>query len=85
MLGGADPVRVDRLDVVGVRLPAPAEQELLRGGLSTGDDVIGSRRASVVDGGRLRDDRHHLGREPREVVPGLPVVDVDDLAQVPDA
>ena len=32
----------------------------------------------------LRDDRHHLRGEPREIVAGLLGVDVDELLQLPD-
>ena len=84
VLGGADPVGVDRLDVLRVGLPAPAEQELLGGGLALGDDVL--RHAvglAVRDAGRLGDDRDHLRREPGEVVARLLRRDVDELLQRP--
>ncbi len=46
MLGGADPVGVDRLGPSRVGLTAPAKQELLRGGLPARDDVV--RDGSVL-------------------------------------
>ena len=71
VLGRADPVGVDRLHVIGVGLPAPAQEELLGGRLALSDDVVGSWVATVVHRGRLGDDRHHLRRQPGEVVSGL--------------
>ena len=46
MLGGADPVGVDRLDVIRVRLTTPAKQELLGRSLALCDDIVRSRFAS---------------------------------------
>ena len=42
VLGRADPVGVDRLDVPRVGLAAPAQEELLRGSRSASDDVLGN-------------------------------------------
>ena len=47
MLGGTDPVRVDRLDVSGVGLSAPFEEEALGGSLS-GCDELGIDRNQLV-------------------------------------
>ena len=49
MLGGRDPVGVDRLDVVGVGLAAPADQEALGDRLGLVD-----RRAAAPTAGRAR-------------------------------
>ena len=46
VLRGADPVRVDRLDVPRIRLAPPAEQELLRCRLAPRDDLVRDRLAS---------------------------------------
>ena len=86
MLGRADPVRVDRLHVPGVGLAAPAEEELLGGGLPLRDDVV--RDAVVVavgESSRARDDPHHLRREPAEVLARLLVGDLVELAELPVA
>ena len=84
MLGGADPVRVDRLDVPRVGLAAPAEQEPLGGGLALRDDVVRRpARVAVGDARRAGDDRHHLRREPPEVVARLLVGDLVELAELP--
>ena len=85
MLGGADPVGVDRLHMVLVGLAAPAEQELLGCRPPLRHHVVRCRRSTVVNGCRLRNDRHHLSREPGQIVPGLLVVDVDHLLQAPHA
>ena len=83
VLGRADPVRVDRLDVLRVGLAAPAEQELLGRGLALGDHVVGRRLAPVGDGGGARDDLHHQRREPAEVLAGLLVGDLVQLPELP--
>ena len=83
MLGGADPVRVDRLDVVRICLAAPAQQELLRCRLALRDDVVGRRLAALGDCRGARHDPHHLSRQSSEVVAGLLVVDVDELLKPP--
>ena len=86
MLGGADPVRVDRLHVPRVGLAAPAEQELLGGGLPAGDHLVGNRvGVAVGQARRAGDDRHHLRREPAEVVARLLVGDLVQLAELPGA
>ena len=84
MLGRADPVGVDRLRVIGVGLATPAEQELLGRRLALGDDVVRSRVAAVMNRGRLGDDRHHLRREPGEIVASVLGIDVDELLELPD-
>ncbi len=79
MLGRGGPVGVDRLDVLGVGLALPADQELLgqRGALvdlALRDD----RRAEAA--GRLGGVRQHHHRDPGEVEAGLLVADVVGLA-----
>ena len=84
VLGGADPVRVDRLDVLRVGLAAPLEQEARGRGRAGRDEIrVDGRRLAVGDAGRLRDDRDHRGREAREVGARLLVGDVDQLARGP--
>ena len=86
VLGRADPVRVDRGDVPRIRLAPPAQQEALRSGLPGRNDVVGDRvRVPVGDARRTRDDGHHLGGEPAEVVPRLLVRDLRHLPEPPDA
>ena len=66
VLGGPDPVGVDRLRraaVVG--LAAPADQELRRRVLALARRRRTRARAAVGDARRLRDDRDHRRREPR--------------------
>ena len=82
VLGGRDPVGVDRLDVPGVGLAAPADQEALRdrGGLV--DLRLRDRRpAHAACGLRHERERHH--GHAREVVARLLVGDVDQLAEAP--
>ena len=79
VLGGADPVGVDRL-ARGPGRPRRASA----GGTSPRRSCPGrprrpGRLAPVGDRGRLRDDRHHLRREPGEIVARLLVVDVDSF------
>ena len=82
MLGRGDPVGVDRLDVVGVRLAAPADQEALRDRAGLVDLRLGHRRlAGSARGLGHEGERHH--RRAREVVAGLLVADVDQLAEAP--
>ena len=84
MLGGADPVGVDGLDRPRVRLPAPAQQELLRRRLTALDHLVRNGVALTVGHpGRTRDDRHHRGRQAAEVVSSLLGLDLVQLAQVP--
>jgi hypothetical protein len=71
--------------VLRVGLAAPAEQELLRDGLAGRDDVVRRRVSAVGDCRGTRDDAHHLGREPPEVLAGLPVRDLVQLAELPVA
>ena len=83
MLGGRDPVGVDRLDVIGVGLAAPADQEALGDRRRLVDLALRHRRpAGAARGLRDERERHHGGA--REVVAGLGVVDVDQrLAESP--
>ena len=69
VLGGRDPVGVERLDVPRVGLAAPADQELRGGVLALVDSGVGHRR--LLPARRLRDDRERRGREAREVVSRL--------------
>ena len=85
VLGGADPVGVDSFHVVRVGLSPPAEEELLRRGLTRGDHVVGSGLTTFGDRRRFRHDRHHLRRKAGKVITRLGVVDVDDLAELPFA
>ena len=70
--------------MVGIGLAAPAQEELLGRRLALGDDVVRRGLPAVVDRRGLGDDRHHLGGKPREIVPSLLGVDVDELLQLPD-
>ena len=82
VLGGGDPVGVDRLDVPRVGLAAPADQEALgdRGGLVHLE--LGHRRAADA-AGRLRYEGQRHDRAAGEVVAGLLVGDVDHLLEPP--
>ncbi len=82
MLGRRDPVGVDRLDVIGVGLSAPADQEALGDRLTLVDLLLGHRRlAGLARGLGHERERHHRGA--REVVAGLLVGDVDQLPEAP--
>ena len=82
VLGGADPVRVDRLRRLLVQLAAPLEDEPLGGGLPCGDGLRGDGRQIGAARG-LGDDRERGRREPAEILLRLLVVDVDELAELP--
>ena len=82
MLGGGDPVRVDRLDVVGVGLAAPADQEALGDRRRLVDLALRDGRAAGAARG-LRDERERHHRGAREVVARLGVVDVDQRPEAP--
>ena len=82
MLGGRDPVGVDRLDVVGVRLAAPADQEALGDRPTLVDLLLGHGwLAGFARRLRHEGEGHHRGA--REVVASLLVGDVDQLAEAP--
>ena len=84
MLGRADPVRVDRLDVTRVGLASPAKEELLRRGLPACDDLVRNGVGLPVgEPGRAGDDGHHLRREPAEILARLLVGDLVELAELP--
>ena len=69
-----------------IGLAPPAEQELLGGGFSPGHDLVGNGIGRTVgDAGGARDDRHHLRGEPAEVLAGLVVGDLVELAQSPES
>ena len=82
VLGRRDPVGVDRLDVVGVGLAAPADQEALGDRASLVDLLLGHRRLAGF-ARRLGDERQRHHRGAREVVAGLLVGDVDQLPEAP--
>ena len=84
VLGGADPVGVDRLHVLGVGLAAPLEQEALGGRSALRDRLRGDPvRLAVRDPRRLGRDRDELRREAAEVLARLVVRDVDQLLEIP--
>ena len=86
VLGGADPVRVDRLHVTRVGLAAPAQEELLGRRGAARDHLVRNRVAEAVgDTGRAGHDRHHLRGQAAEVLPGLLVRDLVHLAEPPRA
>ena len=71
MLGGADPVRVDRLHVLRIGLASPLEEEALGGGLARRDrGGVDRRRLAVVQAGGLRHDRDHRRREATQILLG---------------
>ena len=82
MLGGGDPVGVDRLHVARVRLAAPADQEALRDRARLVDLALRHGR-HAGPARRLRDERErHHGRA-REVLARLVVGDVEQLLHPP--
>ena len=84
VLGGADPVRVDRLHVLGIGLAAPLEQEAGRRRRPARDELrVDRSRGAVREARRLGDDGEHRRGDPGQVVPRLFVGDVDELLQVP--
>jgi hypothetical protein len=82
MLGRADPVRVDRLRVVWVRLAAPADQEALGDRAALVDVVLRDGRLPAA-ARRLRDERERHHRRARELVARGRGVDVDQLSEAP--
>ena len=82
MLGGRDPVGVDRLHVARVGLAAPADQEPLGDRRRLVDLALGHRRLADP-AGRLGDERQRHHRRPRQVVARLLVGDVDQLPEAP--
>src|SRR5205823_6386103 len=76
VLGRADPVGVDRLDVARVGLAAPTQEEALCCGVAAGDDLVRRRLAPVGHGRRPCHDLHHLRREPPEILARLLVRDL---------
>ncbi len=72
MLRRADPVRVDRLHVTRVGLAAPPEEELLCGSLAARNNLVGNLVGLPVgEPCGAGDDRHHLRRQPTEVLARL--------------
>src|SRR5579862_4543747 len=82
VLGRADPVRVDRLRRLLVRLASPCEQEALRG-RPAGEHRLLRHGRTLGAPSRLRDDRERSRGEPPEILLRLLVVDVDQLAELP--
>jgi hypothetical protein len=82
VLGGADPVGVDRLDVARVGLAAPADQEALGDRAGAVDLALGHGRAPAPPR-RLGDERQRHHRRAREVVARLLVGDVDERPEPP--
>ena len=82
VLGRGHEVGVDRLDVVGVRLAAPADHEPLDDRLGLVDLALRHGR-QPEPAGRLGHERHRGDRDPGQVVAGLLLVDVDELIQPP--
>ncbi|SHV83817.1 Uncharacterised protein [Mycobacteroides abscessus subsp. abscessus] len=82
MLGGADPVGVDGLDVPRVRLPLPAGHETCCHSGAFVDDAL--RHRGLVDtAGRLRDERQRRHRRLGQLVAGGVVVDVEQRLETP--
>src|SRR4051794_2047005 len=84
VLGGANPICVDRARMLLVHLAPPREEEALGRSLACHDRVLGHRR-QVGAARRLRDDRERRSREAAEVLLRPVVVDVDELAEIPAA
>ena len=78
VLGGRAPVGVDRLDVLGVGLALPADQEPLGEGVALVDLALRHDRLAQAAGG-LGGVRQHHHRDPAQVVAGLLVGDVVGL------
>ena len=84
MLGGADPVGVDRL-----RRASGRPRRASAAGTSRRQSRPARRRrpapvgVPVGDAGRPGDDRHHLRREPAEILARLLVGDLVQLAELP--
>jgi hypothetical protein len=82
VLGGRDPVGVDGLGVVRVRLAAPADEEALRDGPRLVDLPLGHGRAAGAAGG-LRDEGQRHDRRAGELVAAAVLVDVDQRLEAP--
>ena len=82
MLGGRDPVRVDRLHVRRVGFATPADQKALGDRLGLVDLPLRDRRLADP-ARRLGDERQRHHGRPGEVVSGLLVGDVDQLTEPP--
>ena len=80
MLGGCDPVRVDRAHLAGIGLAVPADQEAL-GDRARAVDLTLRDRRPAGPAGRLRHERERGHRRTREVVARLRVRDVDQRPQ----
>jgi hypothetical protein len=82
VLGGRDEVRVDGLDVPRVGLTPPALHEPLDDGLRLVDLLLRDGRQAQAAGG-LGDEGERGDRHPGEVLAGLLVGDVEELAEPP--
>src|SRR3954470_19863814 len=82
VLSGRDPVGVDGLGVVGVRLAAPADEEALGGRGAEIDVGLRDRRAPHA-AHRLRHEAQRHDRGPGQVVARLLIADVDELPEAP--
>ena len=82
VLGGGGPVGVDGLDVLGVRLTAPADHEPLDDGLGLVDLPLRHHRQAQATRGLGDVGQGHDGG-PGEVVAGLLVIDVEQRLEAP--
>ncbi len=82
MLGGGDPVRVDRLHVSGVWLAAPANHEPFDDRVRLVDLALWHHRAALA-AGRLGDERQGHDRGAPEVLAHLLGVDVEHWPKTP--
>ena len=84
MLGGADPVGVERACMRGIHLAAPLEQEPLRGRRAPRYDIAGDRGGVPVGRSRRASGNGDEGsRQAPEILLRLLVGDVDELTQLP--
>ena len=84
MLRCADPVGVERLDVLRIGLAAPLEEEAGRGRAARGNQRwVDRSQIPVGETSRLGNDRDHGRRKSRQVGVRLPVGDVDQLVKPP--
>jgi hypothetical protein len=82
VLGRAHPVSVKRLDVPGVRLAAPADEEGFGRALRLVHQVLRDLRQVGAAGG-LGDEREQLHADPADVLAGLLRTDVEQRPQPP--
>ena len=82
VLGGADPVPVDRLGPARIGLALPADQETLGRAAALVDPALRHRRLVGAARG-LGHEREHHRRGAGQIRPGLGGVDVDQRPQTP--